>query len=205
MDWVQNHLNNHKKALEQITSTDVMELVTVCTEALKRGSRIFVIGNGGSAANASHFAEDLGKGANDVVHKNPVSISAREFGLSPGYFKIISLTDSVPYITAIGNDYSFDDIFLRQLQPLAAEKNDVLIGISVSGTSPNLRKAFSWASGNGLYCVALTGLRGRVRFSSIQAHANLSITIQSEHYAIVEDCSMSILHMVVYYIMEKLQ
>ncbi len=204
MNWIQNHLNKHKKALEAISEIDIETLIDECVLTLKAGKNIFVIGNGGSAANASHFAEDLGKGANDAIHENAVMKVAKEFSVPFGYFKVFPLTDSVPYITAIGNDYSFDDIFVKQLEPLAS-RGDLLIGISVSGTSPNLVKAFKWANKNYLGTVALTGKQAVKKVNSIHALADLSINIAEEHYAIVEDLSMTILHMVVYYIMEKMQ
>ncbi len=204
MSWIQNHLSKHKRALERISEEGIEALIEECVNALKARKNIFVIGNGGSAANASHFAEDLGKGANDAIHKNPITVAAKEFGTDFNYFKVHSLTDSVPYITAIGNDYNFADIFVKQLEPLAGA-GDLLIGLSVSGTSPNLVKAFSWANKNGLNTTALTGRQSLRKANSIHALAHLSINIAEEHYAIVEDLSMTILHMVVYYIIEKMK
>ena len=204
MDWVQSYLKNHRSALENIPSSDVMAIVNECCKALKTNKRIFVIGNGGSAANASHFVEDLGKGANDAVHENPLyKAGSTLFGSTVGYFRVLSLCDSVPFITAIGNDYCFEDIYLRQLRPLA-EKDDVLIGISVSGKSPNLVKAFEWAHDEGgLRTISIVGMQGVGQ--GIHKLSDIGLNIQSQHYGIVEDSQMTILHMVCYYIMEQMQ
>lgn len=201
MNWMQKYKAKQTKALEKIDQGSFDVLLQSILYAVKNGKSIYVIGNGGSAANASHFAEDLGKGAGDAIvegHFAKITQSTHQ------RFRVISLTDSVPYITAIGNDYSFDDIYLRQLYTLA-RSGDLLIGMSVSGTSPNLVKAFEWASNNRLYTIALTGSKAKKNPDSIYAHARLSIAIEEEHYGIVEDCQMTLCHMICYYIMENLQ
>lgn len=211
MDWIQRHLNSYITAVNKVESDSILKIVKLLANAFKNNKNIYVIGNGGSAANASHFAEDLGKGGNDAIYENSLINGARDvFGqdyIHPGYFKVISLTDSVPYTTAIGNDYNFDDIFLRQLKPLADE-GDILIGMSVSGRSPNIVKAFEWAKENGLKTIALTGLQAtqeKTNHPSIYELADLPINIVSTHYAIVEDIQMIILHTVCYYIMDKMK
>src|SRR6185369_15167913 len=121
-------------------------LIEQLGQALKNDQRVFVFGNGGSAANASHFATDLGKGSSDKVGKR---------------FRVLSLNDNVSWMTALANDYSYEDVFVGQLQNYG-RKGDIAIGVSVSGSSPNCVKALDWAKNTGLSTVALVGAkRGR--------------------------------------------
>jgi D-sedoheptulose 7-phosphate isomerase len=91
-------------------------------------------------ANASHFATDLGKGASDKMSRA---------------FRVLSLNDNVSWVTALGNDYSFDDVFVRQLANYG-RPGDLVLVMSVSGNSPNLVKAVEWANAKGLKTIALT-------------------------------------------------
>ena len=99
-------------------------------QALEKDRQIFVCGNGGSAANASHFVTDLGKGASDAIGRR---------------FRCLSLNDNVPWMTAIGNDYAYADVFRRQLENYA-RPGDLLMAMSVSGNSPNVIQAVEWAA-----------------------------------------------------------
>ena len=113
-------------------------------------------------------------------------------------FRVMSLTDNVAWITAIGNDYSFDDSFLRQLRNYG-ETDDVLIVISVSGNSPNLVKALEWAKPRGMKTIALVGgKRGRCAELADQV-----IVAEDTHYGRVEDVQMNILHMLCYAFVER--
>jgi D-sedoheptulose 7-phosphate isomerase len=151
-------------------------------DAWLRDAQIFAIGNGGSAANASHFATDLGKGASDKLQRR---------------IRVQSLTDNVAWITALGNDYSYEDSFKRQLENFARE-GDFLIAASVSGNSPNLVRAFEWANETGLETVAIVGAkRGQLAEISKQV-----IVVDDTHYGRVEDVQMHILHMLCYAFME---
>ena len=109
-------------ALDSIPVDAVERLVETVREAWTEDRQIFVIGNGGNAASASHFATDLGKGASDTVGRR---------------FRIITLADNVAWLTALGNDYCYEDVFVRPLENYA-RPGDVLIASSVSGNSPNL-------------------------------------------------------------------
>jgi D-sedoheptulose 7-phosphate isomerase len=181
--YLAGYLNEQKAALDAIPLKHVSELIQVFSKAWQEDRKIFVFGNGGSAANASHFVTDLGKGASDVMKKP---------------FRCLSLNDNTPWITAIGNDYSYSDIFLRQLSNLA-EKGDILFTMSVSGNSPNLVAAVEWAKKKGLYVISLVGAnRGKLPDLS-----DSSIVIDSTHYGRVEDAHMGICHMICYAFMEK--
>src|SRR5206468_10603937 len=109
--------------------------------ALQEDRQIFVFGNGGSAANASHFATDLGKGASDKLGKR---------------FRVLSLNDNASWMTALGNDYAYEDVFVRQMMNYG-KPGDLVLAMSVSGNSPNVVKAVEWAKKNGLHSIALVG------------------------------------------------
>jgi D-sedoheptulose 7-phosphate isomerase len=161
----------------------VAEMIEKLRRALKEDRQIFVFGNGGSAANASHFVTDLGKGASD-------KLNAR--------FRCMSLNDNVSWMTALGNDYSYEDIYVRQLMNYG-RPGDIVLALSVSGNSPNVVRAIDWARKNGLETIALVGAK-RGRLADL---ANQVVVINSTHYGRVEDAHMGICHMLCYAFMEN--
>src|SRR5690606_4463695 len=154
----------------------VSEIIGIFREALVKDQQIFVFGNGGSAANASHFVTDLGKGPSDKTWRR---------------FRCMSLTDNTPWITALGNDYAYDEIFLRQLMNFA-RKGDIVFVMSVSGNSPNLVKACSWAKDNGIYVIALVGGKK----GTLARIADVVVAVEDTHYGRVEDAHMGVCHMI---------
>ena len=181
--WISDYIKAQKAALDSIPVEGVAQLIENLRAALKEDRQILVFGNGGSAANASHFATDLGKGASDKVGNR---------------FRVLSLNNNVSWMTAIGNDYSYDDIFVRQLENYG-RAGDLAIGVSVSGNSPNCVKALDWAKQHGLHTVALVGAK-RGRMAELAAQ---SVVINDTHYGRVEDCQMGILHMLCYAFIER--
>jgi D-sedoheptulose 7-phosphate isomerase len=101
-------------------------------------------------------------------------------------------------MTAIGNDYAYEDVFLRQLQNYG-KPGDIALSVSVSGNSPNCVKALEWARDNGLQTLAIVGAK-RGRMAAIASEV---IVIDSTHYGRVEDCQMGILHLLCYAFMEN--
>jgi D-sedoheptulose 7-phosphate isomerase len=182
-NWLQNYIAAQHRALDSVPLDGIAEATETIRAAWREDRQIFAIGNGGSAANASHFATDLGKGSSDKVGKR---------------FRVLSLTDNVAWITALGNDYSYDDIFLRQLQNFA-RPGDVLIAASVSGGSPNLVKAYTWAREQGLKTIALVGAKR----GALAGVAEQVIVVDDTHYGRVEDVHMHIFHMICYAFMEQ--
>jgi D-sedoheptulose 7-phosphate isomerase len=180
--WISNYLRAQKAAHDSIPVDAVAELVVRLRSALQENRQIFVFGNGGSAANASHFATDLGKGASDKVGRR---------------FRVLSLNDNVSWMTALANDYAYEDIFVGQLQNYG-QPGDLALSLSVSGNSPNCVKALAWAKQHGLHTVALVGAK-RGRMAEI---AEQVIVINDTHYGRVEDAQMSICHLVCYAFME---
>ncbi len=180
--WISNYLDAQKTALDSIDAASVERVVALLVEALRADRQLFVFGNGGSAANASHFATDLGKGSSDKLGRR---------------FRVLSLNDNMSWLTALGNDYSYDEVFRRQLMNYA-RPGDLAITLSVSGSSPNLVKAIEWAGENGLKTVAMVGgKRGQ-----LAELADEVLVIDSTHYGRVEDAHMGICHMLCYAFME---
>jgi D-sedoheptulose 7-phosphate isomerase len=181
--WISDYVQAQKAALDSIPSAGVEKIIERVRAVWREDRQIFVAGNGGSASNASHFITDLGKGASDKLPKR---------------FRCLSLTDNVSWITALGNDYSYADVFVGQLQNYA-RRGDLFLGVSVSGNSPNLVKAMEWCRGQGVETVALVGAK-RGRMAELGDHV---VVIDSTHYGRVEDAQMGILHMLCYAFMEN--
>lgn len=181
--WIAEYLRAQKAAHDSIPVEAVAQLTELIRTALREDRQIFVFGNGGSAANASHFATDLGKLASDKVGKR---------------FRVLSLNDNVGWLTALANDYAYADTFSGQLQNYG-RPGDIAMGLSVSGNSPNCVKALEWAKQHGLRTVALVGGR-RGRMAEI---AEQAIVINDTHYGRVEDAQMGICHMVCYAFVEN--
>lgn len=180
--WLSNYVQAQKAALDSIPTAAVAEVVQKLRLAWKEDRQVFVFGNGGSAANASHFVTDLGKSSSDKLGKR---------------FRVLTLNDNVSWMTAIGNDYAYEDIFVRQLENYA-RPGDLVLSISVSGNSPNCVKAVAWAKEHGLRTVVLVGAK-RGRMAEI---AEQAIVINDTHYGRVEDAQMGILHMLCYAFVE---
>lgn len=182
-NWLIEYQRAQQATAAAIPLDQVAQIVKTFGAALREGKNIYVFGNGGSAANASHFATDLGKGASDKVGRR---------------FRVLSLNDNVSWMTAIGNDYAYEDIFVRQLENYG-NAGDVVLSLSVSGNSPNCVKALEWARRHGLKTIALVGgKRGRMAEIAEQV-----LVINDTHYGRVEDAQMTICHMICYAFMEN--
>jgi D-sedoheptulose 7-phosphate isomerase len=171
-----------QSVLEGIDVKEIARFIETLLEARERGSTVFFIGNGGSAATASHFANDLAFGTND--YEKP--------------FRVISLTDNVPVLTALGNDFGYEEIFVRQLRVLG-RAGDVLVGISASGNSPNLIRTFDYANSAGIKTVAITAFDG----GRMKAMASEGIHVPTgpKEYGPAEDAHMVLDHLVGAYLM----
>ena len=139
-----------------------------------RGRVVFAVGNGGSAATASHFACDLAKGTR---------------GDGAPTFSAIALTDNVPLLTAWANDVSYDRVFAEQLASLA-RPGDVLVAISASGNSPNVLAAAETARAGGLVSIGLTGREG----GRLAALVDTVVHTPSDRIEIVEDVHLIVAH-----------
>ncbi len=145
-DFIAENLRNSIAAKESLAAaqTDtIIRLAQLIAEILKNGNKLLIFGNGGSAADAQHMAAEF---VNRFMIDRPPQAA-------------IALTTDSSNITSIGNDFSFDDIFLKQIQALG-KKGDLALGISTSGNSPNVVKAIGAAAEMGLHTVVLTGGSG---------------------------------------------
>lgn len=181
--WLQDYATKQCEVYSTLPLAQVAEVVELLRTVHAEGRQVFVFGNGGSAANASHFVTDVGKGSSDALGKR---------------FRIMSLNDNTAWMTALGNDYAYEDVFLRQLQNYA-QPGDLALCMSVSGNSPNLVKAMQWARDNGLTTVGLVGAK-RGGLADICSHV---LVVPDTHYGRVEDAQMTICHMLAYAFMEK--
>jgi D-sedoheptulose 7-phosphate isomerase len=179
--FADRYFDHLRELFGRIERDEIAAFVQALLDARARGSRVFFIGNGGSATTASHFANDLAIGT---------KASARPF-------RVVSLTDNVATLTAIANDYGYAEVFTVQLKAYM-EPNDVVVAISASGNSPNVVGAIRWANEHGAVTVGLTGfdggqLRGLARVS-------LHVPTGAGEYGPVEDLHMIFDHLVSTYV-----
>jgi D-sedoheptulose 7-phosphate isomerase len=180
----QEYIGAVKQALDGVRLDCLAVVAHLLLEAYERNSQIFVMGNGGSSATASHFVNDLAKGI--VV---------------PGFkrFKAIGLTDNTPLVTAWANDAAYEDIFKEQLenflQPL-----DVVIGISGSGNSANVLNAIAFANQRSAVTIGLTGFQG----GKLKDLAQYCIIVPSHTMERIEDVHLTLTHLLKLYLLRKI-
>jgi D-sedoheptulose 7-phosphate isomerase len=169
--------------LQKIDPAQVQALADAVYGCYEKGRIVFLIGNGGSGSNASHFCEDLGK----------CTLRREDFDNDKKKrLRVLSLTDNTPYILAWGNDEGFDRVFVEQLKNLATP-GDLLIAISGSGNSPNILKAVEWANRNGLMTFGCTGFSG----GKLKTMAKHSLHVPLDDMGIVESIHLTAFHWVV--------
>jgi len=165
-----------KQGLDRLDLKALEKIIEVLAQAREEGRQIFIFGNGGSAATASHFANDLNKLASAETKKK---------------FKAIALTDNVPLMTAWANDEDYAEIFARQLDNFLNE-GDIVIGISGSGNSENVLRALQLASQRGAISIGFLGFdRGRMKDL-----VDYFLWFQENHYGRVEDAHAILCHVI---------
>ena len=183
---MQEHVKRTTEVLSRLDLAAVSKLVDRLYEAYEDGQHIFIFGNGGSAAAASHLAEDLAKGTLKDLSGNK-------------RLRVISLADSVPFITALGNDCGYDSVFREQLITNASGA-DVAIAISGSGNSPNVLNAVKWANENDLFTCGFTGFNG----GKLKSMVDISIHSPVLDMEIAENAHLVTIHLVVGALRQKL-
>jgi D-sedoheptulose 7-phosphate isomerase len=181
-DYSKSYLEYLNIVLTSISLSEIDDFVKILLEARERGSTIFFIGNGGSAATASHFANDI-------------AIGSREYQKP---FRVICLCDNLAVITAIGNDDGYEKIFSQQLRVLL-KKQDVVVSISASGNSPNLIHAINTAKTMGAISVGISAFDG----GKMKELVDFSLHVPTEkgEYGPAEDAHMVLDHLVANYLM----
>jgi D-sedoheptulose 7-phosphate isomerase len=177
---IKAYLSKLNKTIDALPIESIEELMNVLVKAKNEERTIFIMGNGGSSATASHFVCDFNKGVSANKEKK---------------FKFICLNDNIPSIMAYANDISFEDIFVEQLKSYF-QKGDVVIGISGSGNSLNVIKAIDFASNNGGVTVGLTGYNGGKLKKIVSHNVNISIDdmqIVEDLHMVLDHCMMQIL------------
>ena len=164
----------------------VEKFANMLLEARERDATIFIIGNGGSAATASHFAEDLALGAGAGMDKP---------------FRALSLCDSVSYISAIGNDESYEKVFAGQLRNLF-RPGDILVAISASGNSQNLIHAIDYVNSKGGETIGILGFDGGE--AKNKCRHNIVVATPKGHYGPVESLHLFLIHIVSNYLFFRL-
>ena len=166
--------------LEALPVDEIEKVIGLLHEAYEQGKQVFIIGNGGSAATASHMACDLAK---TTLGKPPHELPRR--------FRVIALTDNVPLITAWSNDAHYQLIFAEQLRNLASP-GDLLIAITGSGNSPNIVEAVKAAQELGVKSAGLLGFDGGV----VRELLDEAIVIESDNYGYIEDLPLILNHLI---------
>ena len=176
------YLDRLKDEIDRVDQAAMRTWADLTYQAWERGKFVYVIGNGGSGTTATHISEDLGKS------------SLREKDLqdeSKKRLKIMSLTDNLGWILALGNDVGYDQIFVQQLMNYGSE-GDLLVAISGSGNSPNILKAVDWANRHGLTTLGLTGYSG----GKLKGMAKHTLHVELDDMGMVESIHLCLFHWV---------
>jgi len=180
-----DYLSAVQELLERLDHAVIDQMVEAIWRGYEAGRTLFLFGNGGSAALASHFACDIGKSTIAEGHRR---------------FRAIALTDNVPLITAWANDKGYEDIFSEQLDGLA-EKGDIAMAVSGSGNSPNVIKGLQTARRLGLQTLALTGFAG----GKAKPLADLCLVVPSDSMQHIEDTHLCASHAIFLAIRERMK
>lgn len=173
-----------KRRVAEELSDDIEKVVLKIIDCYKKKGKLILFGNGGSAADAQHIETEL---VHQFEMKNRKALAA------------IALTTNTSLLTAIGNDWGFDQIFERQLQNMATE-NDVVIGLSTSGNSVNVIRGIEQARKNKSFTIALTGCEG----GKLKDVADLSIIVPSDNTARIQEAHITIGHIICHLIEKHL-
>ena len=176
------YLNRLQAEIARVDQADLEKWADLVYQAWESNHYVFIFGNGGSGTTASHMAEDLGKSTlkNDDLRDE-----------SKRRLKVLSLTDNVGWILAVGNDLDYDQIFVQQLMNYG-ESGDLIIAISGSGNSPNVLNAVDWANRQGLITFGLTGYDGG-RLKKMQHHG---LHVDLPDMGMVESIHLCLFHWV---------
>jgi len=171
---VSQYIASLQPLLATLAAADFHQVEAILLRAREEGRTVFIIGNGGSAATASHFANDLNKGAAVIGQRR---------------FRALALTDNVPLITAWANDTRYEQIFVEQMANFI-HPGDVLIAISGSGNSPNIIAAVEWARREGAVTIGLTGGSG----GRLRALVDCCLLAPADRMEQIEDMHLMLAH-----------
>lgn len=178
--WYRDH---EIEMWKQLDLGVIDRIARILETAERKGNQIFLIGNGGSAATASHIATDWAKTAER--RGRPL-------------LRSMSLTDNVPFMTAIANDLGYDEVFVRQLRNYL-RRGDVVVIISGSGNSPNVLRAAKFARRAGAVTVGMTGFSG----GKLRNLVHVCLHVDSEQYGVIEDLHMAVGSILAFYLKQR--
>jgi D-sedoheptulose 7-phosphate isomerase len=175
-ETIKKYISEVSATLERLPIENIAQVVELLEEARLKAKRVFIFGNGGSAATASHFAADLSKGA-----------------ISEGKarMKAFALTDNVPLLTAWANDTVYENIFAEQLENLI-EPGDIAIGISGSGNSPNVLNGVKVAKAKGATTIGFIGFDG----GKLKNMVDICVIVPSHSVEQIEDIHLLLCHLI---------
>ena len=179
-DFVLGYLGHVRRCLDALPVADVARFVECLERAYTDDRQVYIVGNGGSAATASHMACDLAKNVYPAAPGVPVR-----------RFRVTSLTDNVALITALANDCGYERVFSEQLTNVL-QKDDLVIAISASGNSPNVLEAIALARERGARTAALLGFDG----GRARRLVDVAVVVASDDYGHVEDLHLVLNHLV---------
>ena len=185
MERIRRYLDEVRYTLDVLPLECIQDVVDVLLSANYAGSTIFTLGNGGSAATASHFACDLGKGT--ITPNCP-------------RFRVVALTDNIPVMTAWSNDVSYEDVFAGQLRSLM-RPGDVVLAISGSGNSPNVLRAVELAHSMGGITIGFSGFDG----GKLSTLVDVSVVTPSDCMEQIEDVHVVLCHLIATVLREQMQ
>lgn len=185
MNRLTSYVTTLQDTLDRLPLGLIEEVIDCLHRARMAGRTIFIFGNGGSAATASHFACDLGK--NTVTPSTP-------------RFRVMALTDNMPVFSAIGNDLGYENVFAEQLANFVQE-GDVVLAISASGNSPNVLKAVALAQQHKAFTIGWSGFEG----GKLAYLVDLPIVVRNQSMEQIEDIHMMLAHMVTVEVRQRAQ
>ncbi len=185
MDIIDTYLTELEHVIHTLSRDEVRAAADALMKAWRARAQVFIIGNGGSAATASHMMNDLNKFTRVAGQPR---------------FRAMALTDNVPLMTAVGNDQSYADIFVEPLQNLL-QPGDTVIAISASGNSPNIVKAIDYARANGATIIGFCGRPG----GKLAQLADVKVIIPSDRIGQQEDGHMILDHVLSLALLERIQ
>ena len=176
IEEIRNQLQDHVEAIQRVAESMAPDIERCCTlliSALRKGNKLLIMGNGGSAADAQHMAAEF----------------VGRFLLERKALPAIALTTDTSILTAVGNDYGFDEIFKRQVEALA-RPGDVVIGISTSGHSNNVFHALTSANEIGCKTIGLLGREG----GNIAGIVDVNLTVPVQETPRIQEAHVTIIH-----------
>ncbi len=174
---INNYFTKIQNIINAIDKNSILDIAHLLINKVDKNCNIYVLGNGGSATTASHFQNDFNISLADITTKK---------------FNFICLSDNIPTITAIANDYSYEEIFVKQLENRITNQ-DLIIAISGSGNSTNIIKAAKYGKNKGATIIALTGFDGGI----LKSIADYNLNIDCNNMQIAEDFHLIFNHLLV--------